>query len=245
MTRNEDSCELTRDRTIEVARKESERGPTMHKPDALVEIDVRGEFGYDPLLDASQIVVNANEGKVTLTGVVPTYYESVLAQEDAWRVGGVSAVDNQLLLGSFGEAILDDEILAHCVTALDSDRLVPPGSVSVAVSAGWVILSGEVRHHLQRKAAEHAVRHVDGLVRLTDRIKLTSDPIPSDVVHRIERAFRRNGIIEDAPIEVTSAGHIVYLDGTVPDRFAMDEAVGTAYLAPGVRDVVSRLVIVP
>ncbi len=217
----------------------------MHKPNNLLEMDVRGEFGWDPLLDATRIVVNTSDGKVTLTGVVPTYYETVLANEDASRVGGVTTVDNQLLVGTLGEAIVDEAIVADCVNALDSDRFVPHGSVRVVVRAGWVTLSGEVRHHLQRRAAEHAVRHVDGVVGLTDSINLTSGPIPSDVVVRIKRAFQRNGIIDDSQIEVTSAGHTVYLDGTVPDRFAMDEAVGTAYLAPGVREVVSRLVIVP
>jgi len=217
----------------------------MHKPNNLLEMDVKSEFGWDPQLDATRIVVNATEGKVTLTGVVPTYYETVLADEDASRVGGVTTVDNQLLVGTLGEATVDEDIVTDCVKALDADRFVPHGSVSVAVRAGWVTLSGEVRHHLQRRAAEHAVRHVDGVVGMTDRINLSSGPIPSDVVNRIKRAFERNAIIDDSQIEVTSAGHIVYLDGTVPDRFAMDEAVGTAYLAPGVREVVSRLVIVP
>jgi osmotically-inducible protein OsmY len=217
----------------------------MHKPNNLLEMDVRGEFGWDPLLDATRIVVNANDGKVTLTGVVPTYYETVLANEDASRVGGVTTVDNQLLVGTLGEATVDEAVVADCVNALDSDRFVPHGSVSVVVRAGWITLSGEVRHHLQRRAAEHAVRHVDGVTGLTDNINLTSGPIPSDVVIRIKRAFERNGIIDDSQIAVGSTGHTVYLDGTVPDRFAMDEAVGTAYLAPGVREVVSRLVIVP
>ena len=217
----------------------------MHKPNNLLEMDVKSEFGWDPLLDATRIVVNATEGKVTLTGVVPTYYETVLADEDASRVGGVTTVDNQLLVGTLGEATVDEDIVTDCVKALDADRFVPHGSVSVAVRAGWVTLSGEVRHHLQRRAAEHAVRHVDGVVGMTDRINLSSGPIPSDVVNRIKRAFERNAIIDDSQIEVTSAGHIVYLDGTVPDRFAMDEAVGTAYLAPGVREVTSRLIIVP
>ena len=217
----------------------------MHKPNNLLEMDVRGEFGWDPLLDATRIVVNATDGKVTLTGVVPTYYETVLADEDASRVGGVTTVDNQLLVGTLGEVIADEDIDANCVTALDNDRFVPHRSVSVVVTEGWVTLRGEVRHHLQRKAAEHAVRHVDGVVGLTDRINLTSGPIPSDVVNRIKRAFERNAIVDGSMMTVTNAGHTVYLDGTVPDRFAMDEAVGTAYLAPGVREVVSRLLIAP
>ena len=83
----------------------------MHKPNNLLEIDVRGEFGWDPLLDATRIVVHADDGKVTLSGVVPTYYETVLADEDASRVGGVTSVDNQLLVGILGEATVDEAII--------------------------------------------------------------------------------------------------------------------------------------
>jgi osmotically-inducible protein OsmY len=189
------------------------------------------------------MVVEAQEGRITLSRVVPSCYESVLAGEDAARVGGVTMVENRLLVGIAGGAIADADIAADCVAALDHERLVPHGSVHAEVTDGWVTLSGEVRHHLQRRAAEHAVRGVDGVVGLTDAISLTSGPIPSDVVDRIGAAFRRNGVIDDRSIEVTSSDHTAYLDGTVPDRFAMDEAVGTAWLAPGVRDVVNRLVI--
>ena len=52
-------------------------------------------------------------------------------------------------------------------------------------------------------------------------------------------------IVDHSRIEVSAADHTVYLDGVVPDRFAMNEAVGTAYMAPGVRQVVSRLVVAP
>ena len=217
----------------------------MPKPDNLLEKDVRDEFGWDPVLDATRIVVKADHGKVSLTGVVPTYNETVLAEEDAWRIGGVTAVDNQLLVGTSGGTIADEDIAADCVIALDNERLVPHGSVRVIVTDGWVTLNGEVRHHFQRRAAAHAVRRVDGVVGLTEHITLTSEPIPSDVVNRINRAFERNAIIDHFRIEVTSAGHTVYLDGTVPDKIARDEAVGTAYLAPGVREVVSRLVVAP
>jgi osmotically-inducible protein OsmY len=215
------------------------------KPKKLLEMDVKDEFGWDPLLDASRIVVEANDGRITLRGVVPSYYESVLADEDASRIGGVTMVENQLLVGIVGQAVADAEVAADCMVALNSDRYVPQGSVSVEATDGWVTLSGEVRHHFQRRAAEHAVRGVGGVVGLTDDIGLTSEPIASDVVDRIKRAFKRNAIIDDSLIEVTSDDHTVYLGGTVPDRFAMDEAVGTAWLAPGVREVVNRLLIVP
>lgn len=149
------------------------------------------------------------------------------------------------MVGTIGSAIADDDVAADCVVSLDIDRVVPRGAVQVVVRNGWVTLSGEVRHHFQRAAAVQAIRRVRGVVGLTDCITFTHGPMPSDVAHRIEQAFERNAIIDHSPIEVSAADHTIYLDGTVPDRFAMSEAVGTAFLAPGVRDVISRLVVAP
>jgi len=210
-----------------------------------MESDIREELDWDPLLDDRRIVVKARDGRITLSGFVPTSYGSVLAEKDAFRVGGVIMVDNQLQVGIVGPAVADADIAADCAAVLDKERLVPHGAVDVEVVDGRVTLSGQVRHHLQRGAAEHAVRRVEGVLGVTNDIHLTSGPIPSDVAERIERAFERNAIIDESRIDVTSDEHTIYLNGTVPDRFAMDEAVGTAWLAPGVREVVNRLVIVP
>ena len=217
----------------------------MHKPNNMLEKDVKEELDWDPLVDNSRIIVKASDGEITLSGSVPTYFESGLAEEDAFSIGGVTMVDNQLLVGLVGDAILDADIAADCVAALDKDRFVPSGSVSVVVTEGWVTLSGEVRRHFQRRAAVHAVRRVDGVLGVTNNIVLTSEPIPSDVADRINRAFKRNAIIDDSLIEVTSVDHTVYLDGTAGSWYAMDEAVDTAWEAPGVMDVVNRLLIVP
>lgn len=222
-----------------------ERITAVHKPNNLLEDDVKAELDWDPMIDDLRVTVKASDGRVTLSGAVPSYYESELAEDDAFSVGGVTSVENQLLVGIAGEAIADADILAACVDALDKNHRVPHGSVSVMVIDGWVNLSGEVRRHLQRRAAEHAVRRVTGVLGVTDNIVLTSEPIPSDVAERINRAFKRNAIIDDSLIDVTNVDHTIYLDGTVGSWYAKNEAVDTAWLAPGVRDVVDRLIIVP
>ena len=215
----------------------------MHKPNNLLELDVRDELDWDPLLDDSRIVVDAKEGEVTLSGSVPTYYDMTLAFDDTWTVGGVTSVDNELLIGLVGEALVDADIAAECAVALDADKLVPNGSVKAAVTDGWVALTGQVRRHYQRQAAEHAVRKVSGVLGITDKIDLSSDPIPSDVVDRINKAFRRNAIIDDSSIEVSNAGHTIYLDGTVGSYTARLQAEDTAWAAPGVAEVIDRTVI--
>jgi osmotically-inducible protein OsmY len=215
----------------------------MHKPNNILESDVRDEFDWDPRFDDSRVVVKANDGVVTLTGAVNTYYDSTMAADDAWGIVGVVSVDNQLMVGLVGDGVADADLASACLDALDRDRQVPKGAVSVSAVDGWVTLSGEVRHHFQRQAAEFAVSRVNGVLGVTDDVTLTRDAVPADVVDRINKAFQRDAIIDDSLIEVTTTDSTVYLDGTVGSWYAMDDAVDTAWEAPGVLDVVNRLVI--
>ena len=100
----------------------------MHKPASLLASDVKDELDWDPLLDGRRILVAANEGQITLTGAVETYFDLIRASEDAHSVRGVKAVENRLLVGPLGEAIADVGIAADCEAALDADRFVPAGS---------------------------------------------------------------------------------------------------------------------
>jgi osmotically-inducible protein OsmY len=217
----------------------------MHKPNMLLETDVQDELDWDPQIDDTRIVVKADDGRVTLTGSVPSYYQAMRAADDTFVVGGVTGVDNQLLVGLVGDAITDAEIAAASADALDADKFVPKGAVTADVLEGYVTLTGQVRHHYQRQAAEHAVSRVDGVLGIDDSIALSSDPIPSDVADRIRNAFKRNAIIDESTIEVSNEGHTIELDGTVGSWAAFESAEDTAWEAPGVVDVVNNLIVVP
>jgi osmotically-inducible protein OsmY len=217
----------------------------MQKTNRRLETDVQDELDWDPVFDSSRVSVKASDGSVTLTGAVDSYYDTILASDDAWSVSGVRSLDNELMIGLVGDAIGDADVASSCREALDRDRLVPKGAVSVSVVEGWVTLSGEVHRHFQRKAAHDAVSGVNGVLGITNKVTLTADTIPGDVADRINKAFLRDAIIDDSLIDVSTAGNTVYLDGTVGSWYAMDEAVDTAWEAPGVTEVVNRLVIVP
>jgi osmotically-inducible protein OsmY len=216
----------------------------MHKPNKLLESDVAEELSWDPQLDESRITVSADDGQVTLSGSVPTFYEVARASDDVMLVGGVKGLDNKLLVGLVGDAITDGQIAAATSNALDADRLVPKGAVDANVLEGFVTLSGEVRHQYQRKAAEFAVRRVDGVLGMDDQITLTSEPIPSDVADRIQKTFRRRAIIDDSLITVSNKTNTIYLDGKVDSWTAREAADDAAWDAPGVDNVVDRLEVV-
>jgi osmotically-inducible protein OsmY len=117
--------------------------------------------------------------------------------------------------------------------------------VTADVSNGWVTLAGEVHHQYQREAASGAVSRVAGVMGVTNDVIIRHVAMPSDVVRRINKAFKRDAIIDDSLIDVTTDGNTVYLSGSVGSWYAMDDAVDTAWQAPGVVDVVNQLVIVP
>lgn len=217
----------------------------MAKPNDVLESDVMEELDYDPQLDSTQIIVEAFDGKITLTGAVPTYYDFLQATDDAWSVGGVTAVDNELMVGLDGEALADADVAVACLAAMDADPLLPTDAVTVSVVDNWVTLEGTVQFYFQRQAANDDVSVVAGVRGVTDNITIFEEPIPSDVADRISRAFQRNAIIDDSLIAVSTSGHTVYLDGTTDSYAAMEEAVETAWQAPGVSNVVSRLVVTP
>ncbi|MCU1456600.1 MAG: putative periplasmic or secreted lipoprotein [Actinomycetia bacterium] len=213
----------------------------MNKPNNLLKLDVEDQLAWDPQVDMTRIVVSADAGKITLTGAVPSLYQVTRAGDDAMLVGGVKMLDNQLLVGLLGNAITDAQIAAAGIDALNGDSFVPKGAVAVDVRDGWVTLGGEVRHHYQRLAAEHAVGKVDGVLGIDNGIALTDAPIPSDVADRIKNAFQRAAIINDSQIEVSNVGHTVYLDGNADSWVARQAAEDTAWNAPGVTMVVDRL----
>jgi osmotically-inducible protein OsmY len=216
----------------------------MHKPNNLLEYDVKDEFDWDPQLDASRIVVKADDGRVTLTGSVPTLYQVDRASDDAKFVGGVKAVDNELLVGLLGGAITDGELAVAATNALSGDNLVPEGAVEPDVLDGYVTLNGQVRHHYQRQAAAYAVRRVDGVLGITNHVTLSNEPMPSDIADRINKAFKRSAIIDDSKITVSNDGPTVYLDGTASSWTSRQEAEDTAWAAPGVTKVIDRVDIV-
>src|SRR5262249_54048255 len=119
----------------------------------------------------------------------------------------------------------------------------PKGSVTADVLEGFVTLTGQVRHHYQRMAAKHAASKVDGVLGIQDNVTLSNDPIPSDVADRINKAFKRNAIIDDSLIRVSNVGPTIHLEGVVDSWAARQEAEETAWEAPGVMDVVDDLII--
>jgi osmotically-inducible protein OsmY len=216
------------------------------KSDTEIRADVIDELQWDPQIsDPEAIGVAVMDGAVTLTGHVPTYAEKLAAARAAERVYGVKAVANNLKVKLSG-APRDDSDLARAIAhVLDNNVQIPGGKVHARVEDGWVTLDGEVEYDFQRREVERMVRHVRGVIGVTDLITIKPPASAESVKEAIEETFRREAEIDARHIRVEVSDHAAKLYGHVHSLHEASTARAAAASAPGVATVESHLVVSP
>jgi osmotically-inducible protein OsmY len=216
------------------------------KSDAEIKEDVISELRWDPQIsEPDAIGVAVKDGAVTLTGNARTYAEKLAAGWAAERVYGVKAVANDLKVKLAGAARDDSDIATAIAHVLDNNVQIPPGKVKARVQGGWVTLKGEVEHDFQRREAEKMVRHVRGVVGVTDLITIRASARPDQVKEAIENTFVREAEVDARHIRVEVTDHTAELYGHVHSMKEASAATAAAATAPGVSEVKSHLLVSP
>ena len=201
------------------------------------------ELEWDPSVDATTIGVTVAEGGVVaLTGHVPSYSDRWTAERVARRVRGVQGVANELDVHLPTNRLhTDSELASIALQAIATNVAVPKDRVKVTVSAGWVTLEGSVEWRFQSEAAEEAVRHLEGVRGVANRVAVASKPQAPDVRTKIEAALRRKAELDAKEIVVDAEDGTVTLSGHVRSWAEREDAVQAAWSAAGVRSVVDRI----
>ncbi len=115
------------------------------------------------------------------------------------------------------------------------------GGINVTVQRGCVTLSGEVRWHFQRVAAEKAVRKLGGVVGVINLLAIRPIANVANICSRIENWLRRNAQVEAGRIRIDVLGGKVVLEGDVHAWNESSAAERAAWSVPGVTMVDNRI----
>ena len=117
-----------------------------------------------------------------------------------------------------------------------------PKTITAEVRNGAVTLSGQVTWNYQREAAGQAIRHLTGVVGLSNLITLEQMNVPTtQVKEKVEAALLRQATDDAKSIHVDTSGGHVTLTGHAGSWRSMADAEAAAWATPGVTQVVDRL----
>jgi osmotically-inducible protein OsmY len=206
---------------------------------------VLAELNWEPSITAAHIGVIADNGTVTLSGHVESYGQKHAAEMATGRVKGVKAVAEEIEVRLPFQIKRDDaDIATAAVNRLAWDTGTPRDAVKIKVEKGWLSLTGEVNWHFQKEAAEREVRHLLGVVGVTNNITVKAHVNTAHLQDDIQHALHRSIFFQPEKVRVTAHEGRIKLTGTVTSWMDRRTAGMTAWAAPGATNVENDLVVV-
>jgi osmotically-inducible protein OsmY len=124
-------------------------------------------FAWDTNVPEDRIKVNVSHGWVTLTGEVDHFYQRQAAESDVRKLGGVTGIANQIVLGS---AFRPNDIKQRIERALMRNAEIEARNIRVTIDKDTATLSGTVRSRRDRDVAEAAAWAVPGIRAVNDQL---------------------------------------------------------------------------
>lgn len=211
--------------------------------DKKIQEDVLKELSWDPEVDSEEIGVAVEDGIVTLSGRVDSYWTKKAAENAAKRVKGVKGVAQDIVVKYPGMDRTDTDIADAAVRAIKWNTTIPDEMVTVKVENGWVVLEGDVHWNFQKRAAENIVEKLKGVEGVSNLITIKPRVQASIVKATIKHALERRADVEANEIEVEAKDSTIVLRGKVKSWSERAEVQRAAWSAPGVTKVENNLII--
>lgn len=212
-----------------------------------IKVDVAKQLKWDARIDASDVSIKVDNGKVDLEGNVPTMTAKSAAFDDAYLVDGVLSVYNNLdvEIPAAKTTPTDAEIRDNVVTALSINSDVESYKIDVTVDKGWVTLEGTVNAYWEKVSAENEALDINGVLGVSNNLGVvpTESYLDENIAEDIISALERNVHVNADDIDVKVEDGKVTLDGTVKTYTAKNAAFDSALYTPGVITVNNRIIV--
>jgi osmotically-inducible protein OsmY len=143
----------------------------------------------------------------------------------------------------------DAQLRADVMDELEWDPSVNAAHIGVMVNDGVVTLAGHLESHMEKRAAERAVRHVAGVrgIALDLEVKLSPRHARGDheIAEAAVAALALNSLVPEGKVQVEVENGWVTLRGEVEWAYQYASAEQSVAPLAGVRGIVNHIVIRP
>lgn len=214
----------------------------MKKSNDVLRKEVMEAIGWEPILQSGKILVRVQDGIVTLEGTVDNYNQKEEAEHITKDVLGVKAIVDDIKVDlSFSAIKKDNDITTSVIKALQGKWVIPNQKLKVTVKDGWVTLEGILHWNFQRKTADNAIRYLEGVRGVIDKIVIEAEIENQLEKEIVEKALKRSWILDIGNIKVRVDGKTIFLSGIVSSVFEKEEAERIAWNTSGVWQVDNKL----
>lgn len=219
------------------------------RSDSEIREDVMARLEADVWLEDANIEVAVNDGKVLLSGEVESAAQKRYATEDAWVIGTMNVVNENLSVAAGAGMdqdremknpdISDTKIVEAIDAGLRADPRVNENRVDVYSSDRVVTLKGRVENLRARSAAEQIAKNTYGVVFVQNRIKVRPPKLVEDnaLENNVEQTLAFDSYLEGDEIVADAVNGRVILRGFVDTKYEKKRAEALAERLSGVIEV--------
>lgn len=143
--------------------------------DDIIESAAKESYVFKNYLHNDSIMIESNDGVVTLTGLVSEEPHKALAQEIVESIVGVKSVDNQLEVKNEISDSSDALISSRVRLAIMSHRVLRGVDVRFVVENGIVTISGMAMNMAQVDLTTEYIRDVDGVKEVKNEMGVVGE----------------------------------------------------------------------
>jgi osmotically-inducible protein OsmY len=210
-----------------------------------VKRDILDHLEWDTRVDADNVQVDVQDGEVTLFGAVRSYVAKRAVEQDAWAIGGVSEVDNEVTVAFNGSASDREQLESHIADRIAWDPQIDGDTVHTTLTGGVVTLKGTVDAYWKKNRLNDLVQDVRGVTSVVNTVSVVppDDIADQSIARQVVEALRRNDRIDVDTIDVTVENGRVTLSGYVPSWVARNSVLESIMSTSGVVDVTAHLAV--